>query len=173
MIVVLPAAESPTTPRMIGRGITRPMRSRVEHPAGADVLRLDPHELLERRRWPSAGRLVEPVGLPQPGALDRVADAAGVGETGLAHPPLEVLAQRLAGLRRQRVDSAGEHQLGDRHQLVERVVGEVDVVGDARGHPRVQREELVHPVLVAGQDHDQPSRSFSITWSRISIASTP
>ena len=30
------------------------------------------------------------------------------------------------------------------------------MVRDARGHARVEPEELVHPVLVAGEDHDQP-----------------
>ena len=43
----------------------------------------------------------------------------------------------------------------DREQFVGRIVGEIDVVGDARAEPRVAREEGVHPVLVAGEDYDQ------------------
>jgi hypothetical protein len=35
------------------------------------------------------------------------------------------------------------------------VVGEVQVVRDARAHARVGLEEGVHAVLVAGQDHHQ------------------
>ncbi len=49
------------------------------------------------------------------------------------------------------------------------------VMGDTRRErPRVREEEVVHPVLVTGEDHDEVlSRSASITWSRISIASAP
>ena len=43
----------------------------------------------------------------------------------------------------------------DRHQLVDVVVGEVDVMGDARAEAGVRAEEVVHPVLVAGEDHDE------------------
>jgi hypothetical protein len=50
------------------------------------------------------------------------------------------------------VATAAEHQVRDRHQLVDGVVGEVDVVGDTGGHPRVGPEERRHPVGVTGQD---------------------
>jgi hypothetical protein len=78
-----------------------------------------------------------------------------MGEPGLPHAPLEVLAERLLGTVRERVCLALEHQPRDAEQLVEPVVGEVDVVRDAGRHPRVEPEELVHPVAVAGEDHDE------------------
>ncbi len=91
--------------------------------------------------------------MPEPGSLQRVPDAAGVGEARLPHPAVEVVAQRRLGLAGQPVSHLAEHQLGDVGQLVQRVLGEVEVVGDPRAHPRVGGEEGVHPVLVAGQDH--------------------
>jgi hypothetical protein len=45
-----------------------------------------------------------------------------------------------------------EHELADRHELVASVVGEVDVMGDARAHPRVHLEERIHAVGVAGEE---------------------
>ena len=109
MIVVLPdgaVADDPEDDRARLHAACVP---ELEHPAGPDVLRLDPHQLLERRRVAVPGRLVDPVGVPQPSALERVADAARVGESGLAHPPFEVLAQRLrrppADTRRTRPSS--------------------------------------------------------------------
>ncbi len=43
----------------------------------------------------------------------------------------------------------------DRHELVDVVVGEVDVVGDARAQTGIGAEEVVHAVLVAREDHDE------------------
>ena len=98
----------------------------------------------------------EAVGLAQPGAVDRVADAAAVGEPRPLHAPLEVLAERLLGALAEDVVLLVHHQVRDRHQLVDVVVGEVDVVRDARAdRPGVRPEEVVHPVLVAGEDHDE------------------
>ena len=97
----------------------------------------------------------EPVCLPQPRAVDRVADAAAVREARPLDAPLEVGAERLLGARAEDVVLLLEHQVRDRHQLVDVVVGEVDVVGDPRAETGVRAEEVVHPVLVAGEDHDQ------------------
>ena len=92
----------------------------------------------------------------RPGTVDRVAGAAPVREARHAHATLEVLAERLLRARGEAVVLALEHALRDLHQLLRRVVGEVDVVRDPRGHAGIGREELVHAVLVAGEDHDQP-----------------
>ena len=48
-----------------------------------------------------------------------------------------------------------EHQRGDLDQLGVVVVGEIDVVRDARREARIAAEEGVHPVLVAGENDDQ------------------
>ena len=106
-------------------------------------------------RDPGAGGGVDPVGVAQPGALHRVAHAAGVGEPGPGRPARELRAQRLLGGGRELVGGRVEHQPADRHQLLGPVVREIDVVGDARCHARVQGEELLHAVTVSGQDHHQ------------------
>ena len=114
---------------------------------------LDGHQLVV------PGRLVaveEAAGVAQAGAVDGVAGAAPVREARHAHAALEVLAERLLGSRGEAVVLALEHALRDLHQLLRRVVGKVDVVRDPRGQAGIGREELVHPVLVAGEDHDQP-----------------
>ena len=48
-----------------------------------------------------------------------------------------------------------QHERGDFDKLVGRAVGEVDVVPDARHHPRDVGEEFDHPVLVPGHGHDE------------------
>ncbi len=45
--------------------------------------------------------------------------------------------------------------MGDVHQLIHVVVGEVDVVADAGAETRDVVEEPVHLILVAGHDHHQ------------------
>ena len=68
-------------------------------------------------------------------------------------------SQVLAECRARRVGQpqaeARHHALGDRLQLLDRVVGEVDVVCHARAEARVALEEGVHARLVAGEDHHQ------------------
>ncbi len=46
-----------------------------------------------------------------------------------------ILPQRLLAIFAHLVALLLEHHLGDLHQLIHRVVGEVDVVGHARAHP--------------------------------------
>ena len=104
---------------------------------------------------PSRIAVVDPVGVTQAGPLHGVAHAARVGEPRAGGAPGQLAPQRGLGAGRELVGRL-EHQPADGQQLVGPVVGEVDVVGDARGHPRVQLEELVHPVTVSGQDHHQP-----------------
>src|SRR5680860_1056238 len=109
VMVVFPAPESPTTPRIIGRGMhpscvaalaSTPFRSRVagrfllgvvEHRALEDVVGLERDEVLLRELSP---RLEQPGGLSHPGSLDRVADAATVGKAWLLEPQLDVVAHR-------------------------------------------------------------------------------
>ncbi len=100
--------------------------------------------------------LVQPVRLAQARTVDRVADAARVREARLAEPEREVLAEGDRRLVAELVRLHVEHHERDLHQLVDRVVGEVDVVGDARAQARVRREELVHPIVVTGEDDDEP-----------------
>ena len=124
-----------------------------EHPAGANILSADLHQVPARDQ-PAAR--YQPAGLAQPQPIDRVADAARVGEPRLAHPAAARTPRTPAGRRRgEPVLLALQHLLRDLEQLVQREVGEVDVVGDPRGHARVGPEERVHPVGVAGQDHHQ------------------
>src|SRR5919198_5636519 len=87
VMVVLPAAESPTTPRITGRGIGSAAPCLVEHAALQDVLRIDPHEVGAAWHLTVACRVVNAVSVPQPGALDRVTDAAGMREPWLLHTP--------------------------------------------------------------------------------------
>src|SRR3954469_1716798 len=85
VMVVLPAAESPTTPRMMGRGMltSSTLLGLAQHRAAQDVGRLDGDEVPPRDRRP-AGE--EAIGLAQAGAVDGVADAACVGEPRQRHP---------------------------------------------------------------------------------------
>ena len=71
------------------------------------------------------------------------------------HAPLEVRAERVLRSGPEDVVLGRHHQVRDLHQLVDVVVREVDVMGDARAEARVRAEEVVHPVLVTGEDHDQ------------------
>ena len=170
LIVVLPLAESPTTPRMTGRGITARSRSLpwlLDAACGSIRGGCDPAALRRSRR------LVDPVGVAQAAALHRVAHAAGVREPRAAPRARATRAARPRRRAKARRTPPVEHQPADRHQLVGPVVREVDVVGDARGHARVQREELVHRSRYPARITTRRSRSFSITCSRISIASTP
>src|SRR3954453_5421136 len=108
--VVFPVAESPTTPRMIGRAIyVTPRLALVagcvlgvvlrrglavlvgEQRAREDVISLDRDEILARE---VIATIVQAAGLAHPGAVDRVADAASVGETGPFDPSLDVLVER-------------------------------------------------------------------------------
>src|SRR3954449_6688886 len=112
VIVVLPAAESPTTPRITGLGISALLVA--EDAALADVLCLDRHELVPRELAPA---LEDPARLPQPGAVDGVAHAARVREQRALHPAVEVLAEGGVGLRAERVRLPLEHEARDLHQL--------------------------------------------------------
>src|SRR5690348_7785288 len=98
VMVVFPAAESPTTPRITGRGIASAPGVVVEHGALEDVLRLDQDELVTIRRDAVAHVVVDAVGVPQAGALDRVADAPSVREARPADAALQVGPEGLLGL---------------------------------------------------------------------------
>src|SRR5918997_859600 len=116
--VVLPAAESPTTPSMVGRGTAL---APLVVPAGEDaalqqVLRLDRHQLVapERRLG-----LEQPARLAQARPVDRVADAAAVREARPPPPALDVLAKHLPRFRREAIRPPLEHQVADSHQLLD------------------------------------------------------
>src|SRR4051794_6139894 len=99
-MVVLPAAESPTTPRMIGRAmrllrlvgaergcLVLGLAVLREHAALKDVVRRDGHQVVARDH---AALAEEAVRLAQARPVDRVADAAPVGEAWTGDAPLEV-----------------------------------------------------------------------------------
>src|SRR5919204_6498972 len=67
VMVVLPAAESPTTPRITGRGIGLAAPCLIEHAALQDVLRFDSHELIAARRLTVACGVIDAVCVPQAG----------------------------------------------------------------------------------------------------------
>src|SRR3712207_2587671 len=112
--VVFPAAESPTTPSMVGRG-TAPTPSVVvpgEDAALQQVLRLDRDQLFppERRLG-----LEQSARLAQARPVDRVADAAAVREARPPAPPLDVLAKHLPRLRGEAIRPLLEHEVADPH----------------------------------------------------------
>mmetsp|Transcript_28795 Transcript_28795/g.64356 ORF Transcript_28795/g.64356 Transcript_28795/m.64356 type:complete len:402 (+) Transcript_28795:138-1343(+) len=117
---------------------------------GGDLLELlDGHEL-------TRNALVEDAdGGVHAGAVHGVAHGARVGEEGHGLAGVDVPLEGVDGARAQLVLQVAHHHQGDVHELVGLVVGEVHVVADARGHARDVREELVHPILVARQHHDE------------------
>jgi two-component system, NarL family, sensor kinase len=123
-----------------------------EHPAGTHVRSVDLHQVVPGDHSPGGD---QPPRLPQPQPVDRVADAAGVGEPGLGHPQPHVLGEGLPGAVVHPVVLPLQHRAGDLQQLGQREVGEVDVVRDARGHAGVGPEKDIHPVGVTGQDDHQ------------------
>src|SRR6266536_1535618 len=127
--------------------------------AGEDIDGLKAHEIIP---GPVAVRVGgEAIRMPEPGILQVVADAPGVRELRLLHLARDVTAKRRFRLPGEVVTRLLQHSLPDGHQLVELVGGEVEVVRDPGTHPRVGSEELTTSL----------SRSFSITWSSMSIAS--
>ncbi len=121
---------------------------------GADFFLADRDQVVERDRALAAG-VEEADGLAQAGAVEGVADGAGVGEVGLAHAVVDVVAEGGAAGLVEAVALLLQHGFGDGHELVRGVVGEVDVVGDAGAEAGVGGEELVHAVRVAGEDDDE------------------
>src|SRR5690349_24278508 len=88
VIVVFPAAEAPTTPRMIGRGTSGRL---LEDGGAAEVLGLGGGEVLAVER---ATRVQQPRRLPQARAIDGVPHGPRVRELGLRPAQGDVLAQR-------------------------------------------------------------------------------
>ncbi|CAB4244146.1 protein of unknown function [Methylacidimicrobium sp. AP8] len=123
-----------------------------EDPALPDIRLVDPHELLRGNLAPGGD---QPGSLPQLDAVDRIAHAPRVGEERLLPPELEVFPERFCGGRIEKVALRPNHQLSDRHQLLEGVIGEVDVMGDAGTEARVRGEEGRHPVPIPRKNHNQ------------------
>ena len=97
----------------------------------------------------------QPVGLAKVGAVDGVAHRARVGKVRLLDAQGQVLAQRLPRRVVEGVLLFAHHQLGNGHQLVDREVGELDVVRDARAQPGVGVKEGLHTVSVSSEDHHE------------------
>mmetsp|Transcript_18673 Transcript_18673/g.43732 ORF Transcript_18673/g.43732 Transcript_18673/m.43732 type:complete len:420 (-) Transcript_18673:152-1411(-) len=105
---------------------------------------------------PLDGEPVErPDGRVHPRPVHGVPDRACVREVRQLHPGLDVLLEDLVGRRLDVVLEVAAHDVRDLHELVGRVVREVDVVSDPAHHPRDVGEERVHPVLVPGHGDDE------------------
>src|SRR6516225_1290643 len=90
VMVVLPAAESPTTPRITGRGTASLLRFSFEDAALEDVLGLDPHEVGAAGRVAILDVLIDPVGVAKARSFDPIADAAGVREPRTGDAALQI-----------------------------------------------------------------------------------
>jgi hypothetical protein len=100
----------------------------TEHTAGQNILRLDRHQV---GPGDPAAFGTQAVGLPQPAAVNGVADAAGTGKMRHPHPPLEIVDECLSGLRAKTVHLFGQHELGDGHKLFDVVIWKVQMMRDA------------------------------------------
>src|SRR6266849_4278590 len=105
-----------------------------EHTAGQHILCLDGHQVCFRDSSPFGK---EAVGLAKPCPVYGIAHAAGVGEAGHVHTPLEVGSKRMERLWAETIHLLCKHELRDSKQLIERVIGEIQVMRDARTDARV------------------------------------
>ena len=94
-------------------------------------------------------------GLAQARAVQGVAHAAGVGKLRLGNAQAQVLLEGLERAGTKAVVLLFQGFAGDVQQLGHRIVGKVQVVGDARTHAGVGLEEGFHAVVVAGQNDHQ------------------
>src|SRR5688500_11066759 len=108
--VVLPAAESPTTPSMVGRGtaLAPLVVAAGEDAALQQVLRLDRDQLVPPERRLGVEQAAR---LAQARPVDGVADAAAVREAWPLLPALDVVAKHLPRLRGEAIRPLLEHQL--------------------------------------------------------------
>ena len=93
-----------------------------------DIRGLDAHQIVPVPAAVQFGR--ETVRVAEAGLVQFVADAAGVGEVGLAHLVRKVLAERLLSFCREVVVRLLHHPPADVHQFVEFVGSEVEVMSD-------------------------------------------
>jgi hypothetical protein len=66
--------------------------------------------------------------LTQAGTVDGVADTACICEARLFATPFDVADERILARLVEPVGALLEHEVGDRHKLLELVIGKVDVV---------------------------------------------
>lgn len=104
---------------------------RVEDPTGSNIGGLDDAQVVDAH---DSGRDVA-IGLPESGAVERVAHPSGIGEVRLDPPQREVVSERLAIVAAEAVVLLGQHPFGDGDEFVIRVVRELDVMGDPRPEP--------------------------------------
>src|SRR5262245_57170987 len=95
------------------------------------------------------------MGVTEPGTLQFVADATGVGEPWLGHLTREVLTQRRLRILGQVIARPFQHQPPNGGELVQFVGGEIQVMRNARAHPGVRAEEFIHPLLVTRKDYHE------------------
>jgi hypothetical protein len=102
---------------------------RLPSRARQDVRRLEAHQVVFT---PVALRIGgETIRVPKPGTFQLVPDAAGVGEPGLPHLQRQMVAKCRLRFVRQVVGRPAQHQPSDREQLVDLVLGEVQVMRNA------------------------------------------
>jgi hypothetical protein len=95
------------------------------------------------------------IGLAQPRAIERIAHRAGVSEIRLPAAQGEIVRKGAPRVGVEAVVHRREHPLGDVEQFPAVVVGERDVMRDARTKTRIALEEHFHARRVTGENHDQ------------------
>ena len=132
-------------------------RARARSSSKTELARMSSASRVTRSR--AVERVAPPVEPARPGASAPGRSRCGCcgrARSGAAPTRRSTYARSaISGLGRELVGLLLEHQRGDRHQLVDVEVGEVDVVRDARSHPRVRAEEGLHAVAVAGEHDDE------------------
>src|SRR5215470_12899874 len=118
-----------------------------EHAARANVVGLDGRQFLGGEHPLRIGK--QAARLAQPGAVERVTHAAGVGEVRLADAMCQILLERRMRLCGEAIVLPLEELVGDAQQVGRRIVRKIQMVGDARAHAGVGAEERLHPLLVA------------------------
>mmetsp|Transcript_30509 Transcript_30509/g.71503 ORF Transcript_30509/g.71503 Transcript_30509/m.71503 type:complete len:336 (-) Transcript_30509:397-1404(-) len=89
------------------------------------------------------------------GTVHGVTDGTGVGEVRKAHTSLDVRLEDGHGVGGDVILEITGHKGGDLHELIGRVVGEIDVVTNTGHHTGNVGEEPVHSVLVTGNGNDE------------------
>src|SRR6266568_3745393 len=123
-----------------------------EHAAGEYILSLNGHQIC-LRDFSTFSK--EAVGLAQACPVYRIAYTAGVGEAGHMHTSLEIGFKGLMGLRAETIHILRKHELSDSKQFIKGIIGEIQVVRNARAETRVGLEESFHTILVACENDDE------------------
>mmetsp|Transcript_7904 Transcript_7904/g.11054 ORF Transcript_7904/g.11054 Transcript_7904/m.11054 type:complete len:312 (-) Transcript_7904:430-1365(-) len=122
------------------------------------ILRLESDQILNTNLTIVASRCgsVENAdGTVHSGTVHGIAHSSGIGEEREGQSLLNVALEGHVSARGKLILMVTGHDLGNVHQLIHLIVGELNVVAHTGGHTRDEGEEAVHAVLVAGQDDHQ------------------